>query len=538
MIMKRTLLILLFVSLLTRTVYLFWGMPSLTNDEADLYTTSYVTAKMGSDQYDNTLFLTTGFLTAKPSIPIYFGTLPWLFTSQKSIFLARLPYALLNSITPLLFFLIVHVLTKNRLLALISFCVFNFSPWFSYLSSTGYEAYMGLFFLLLSQLILLTKFSQIKKYFLYSITTFLAFNSYMGLKPIFPFVSFIFLLVAMFHFNKKIRFIDTGKALLISMMLFIVFLFFNYVIPNTDLIKKEYMSMSSYFNKQETEGKVWFDRLTTQAPTPIKNIISNKITVRLKDQLAKYMTTFNLAIFFQKGDPSALYGTADLSGLFFLTDLLFFIIGVTQLYRIKELSIRLLLILFFIGGIPVALAVTTPTFILRSIILIIPITLLIAYGIYFSIQKLGRHKGIFIFVLLCIGNTIIFFTLYQTRIKVLNAEQWHNSDRVVSEKLAKLNPEDKVSVFVSEPKPLFLQYAFYSMTDANLIKKIAMYDDYNFSVNNLTIQKECPLILPKAHESYVYKYLYCPLPITPKITVDDKFAVAGDKSGMNYMLFK
>lgn len=537
MIMKRTLLILLFISLLTRSAYLFWGMPSLTNDEADLYTTSYVTAKTGSDQYNNPIFLTSGFLTAKPSIPIYFGTLPWFFTSQKSIFLARLPFALLNSITPLLFFLIIYTLTKNRTLALISFSIFNFSPWFSYLSATGYEAYMGLFSLLLSQLILLTKLSRFKKYFLFSIAMFLAFNSYMGLKPIFPFVSFIFLSVAAIHFNKRLRMTDIIKAISISVVLFIVFLSLNYVIPNSDLIKKEYASMSSYFSKQETEGRVWFDRLTTQAPSPLKTAISNKVTIRLKDQLAKYMTTFNLSIFFQKGDPSALYGTADLSGLFFLTDLIFFIIGITQLYRIKELSIRLLLVLFFIGGIPVALAVTNPTFILRSIILIIPITMLVAYGSYFSIQKLGQNKGILIFILLCVGNTIAFFTLYQTRIKVLNSEQWHHSDRIVSEKIAKLDPNDKVSVFVSEPKPLFLQYAFYEMTDAILIKKVAMHDDYSFSVNNVTIQKECPLTLPNAHESYVYKYLYCTLP-TSRLTVDDKFAVAGDMSGLNYMLMR
>lgn len=396
---------------------------------------------------------------------------------------------------------------------------------------------MGLFFLLLSQLILLTKLSRYKKYFLYAVATFLAFNSYMGLKPIFPFVSFIFLSVAMFHFHKRLRFAGIVKTALLSIVLFIVFLSFNYILPNSDLIKKEYTSMSSYFSKQETEGKVWFDRLTTQAPSPLKTVISNKVTIRLKDQLAKYMTTFNLAIFFQKGDPSALYGTADLSGLFFLTDLIFFIIGLTQLYRVKELSIRLLLILFFIGGIPVALAVTNPTFILRSIILIVPITLLIAYGSYFSIQKLGKNKGILIFVLLCISNTIVFFTLYHTRVKVLNAEQWHFSDRIASGKIAKLDPNDKVSVFVSEPKPLFLQYAFYEMSDADLIKKVAMHDDYNFLVNNVMIQKECPLSLPKAHESYIYKYLYCTLP-TSKLTVDDKFAVAGDKSGMNYMLIR
>ena len=536
--MRRIILALLLISLLTRSAYLFWGMPSLTNDEADLYTTSYVTAKTGSDQYNNSVFLTSGFLTVKPSIPIYFGTLPWFLTSQKSIFLARLPYALLNSITPLLFFLIIHILTKNRMLALISFSIFNFSPWFSYLSATGYEAYMGLFFLLLSQLILLLKPTRIIKYILFSIASFLAFNSYMGLKPIFPFVSFIFLSVAQLHFHKRLSMNGVIRSASISVALFIALLSFNYAIPNTDLIKKEYAGMSSYFNKQEIEGKVWYDRLTTQASSPLKAAISNKITVRLRDQIAKYMTVFNLAIFFQKGDPSALYGTADLSGLFFLTDLIFFIIGLIHLCRIRESSLRLLLSLFFIGGIPVALAVTNPTFILRSIILIVPITILTAYGFYFSLQKLGKNKGGLIFVLLLIGNTALFFTLYKTRIQVLNAEQWHHSERIVSEKLAKWNSDNKVSVFVSEPKPLFLQYAFYTMTDADMIKKVAMRDDYNFFVNNVTIQKECPATLPKPHESYVYKYLYCVLPASSELYVDDKFAVAGDKSDMNYMLIR
>ena len=46
--------------------------------------------------------------------------------------------------------------------------------------------------------------------------------------------------------------------------------------------------MFSYFSKQETEGRVWFDRLTTKGPSPLKTAISNKVTIRLKDQLAKY----------------------------------------------------------------------------------------------------------------------------------------------------------------------------------------------------------------------------------------------------------
>jgi len=534
---KYIALILLLTSLLTRSIYLVSGMPSLTNDEADLYTTSYTLAKTGSDQYGNSLFLTSGFLTAKPSIPIYIGTIPWLVFSNKTIFLARLPFALLNSFTPLLFYFITLKLSKNKLLSFISFCVFNFSPWFSYLSATGYEAYIGLFFLLLSLLILLTEFSNSKKLILYFVTSFLAFNSYMGLKPIFPIISLLFLCIALLYDKQKLSLSNLGRAIFISILFFVFFVFLNYNAPNSNLIKKEYINMVSYFNQAETEGKVWFDRLTTQAPNPIKTLIANKFTVRFKDQLTKYMMTYNLAMYFQKGDPSALYGTADLSGLFFLTDFIFFIFGITQIYRIKEWTIKILLLLIFIGGIPIALSTTNPTFIMRGIILILPFSILISIGTYYSILRLKQKDlGILIFILLLSINLILYFTLYQTRIKVLSSEHWHQSEKTLSDKVALLNTEAKINVFASEPKAVFLQFAFYNIKNPQLIKNLILYHNDYFSYDNIVVQKECPQNLPKNKEIYVYKNLYCKLPlITPDYSVDDKFAIAGNKSGEDYL---
>jgi len=515
-------------------------MPSLTNDEVDLYTTSYTLAKTGADQYGNGLFLTSGFLTAKPSVPIYIGAIPWLMSSEKNILLARLPFAIFNSLTPLLFFLIMYKLTKNKLLSSISFCIFNFSPWFSYLSATGYEAYIGLFFLLLCLFILLSKFSYFNTLILYFTSSFLAFNSYMGFKPIFPIISCLFLCIGYLYRNKKLSFTMIGKAAGISILFFILFLIANYTAPNSNLIKKEYENMASYFNKSENEGKVWFDRLTTQAPNPLKKIIVNKLTVRLKDQLTKYMMTFNLAMYFQKGDPSALYGTADLSGLFFLTDFVFFIFGLTQIYRVKEWSIKALLLLIFVGGLPIALATTNPTFVIRGIILIIPFSILIGLGVYFLIVKMRQKSlGISLFILLVMINSVLYFTLYQTRIKVLNSESWHQSEKTLSNKLVQLDNKEEISIYVSEPKEIFLQFAFYNIKDPLLIKNVALNDNDHYTYNNISVEKNCPNTLPKGNEIYIYKHLYCKLSLVePGYQVNEEFAVAGDKSGVDYLTIK
>lgn len=143
------LLFLYFTSLLTRLIFLFYGMPSITHDEADFFLNSYYLIKTGTDVFNNRLFLTSGHLAITGSIPVYIGSIFFLFF-EKNIYLSRLPYAIISSFIPLFFYLLIKKLFKNNNnLALLNFFVLNFSPWFLHLSSqAAIEQITSLFFLI------------------------------------------------------------------------------------------------------------------------------------------------------------------------------------------------------------------------------------------------------------------------------------------------------------------------------------------------------------------------------------------------------
>jgi len=508
-------------------------MPSVTNDEADIYTSAYIFGRTLKDYYGNWGFLTTGILTAKPSLPIYIGAIPWFFTSIKSVILARLPFVLLNSISPVLLYSIIKSFKIGKRLPFLAFFVINFSPWFSYPSTTGYEAMVVLFFILLFFRITVSRIKMIIKIPLSLIIGFLAFNSYMGTKPVFPFILFIgFLFYLNVHkneFTKKQIF----SAIVFSIVTFSIFIGINYIAPNSTLVKREYQIMLNYYEKPQIEGKVWFERWTSKGPDKLIALLSNKFTIRLKDYASKYFISFNPQLFFQKGDPSSLYGTADLSGLFFITDFVFFILGLYFLSGIKNRGIYILLALFFVGGLPVALSNSSPTFILRGVILLIPYSILIAYGMEQGIKK-WRYGIMFLTILFAI-NYALFITVYSVRITNLNGEQWKYTIKLISEKIDLIkNNYTNITIYNPEARETFFQYAFYNINDAHII--IDRMKNQNYIYQNIKVTILCPKKVPKQNELVVMNREFCGVPSKEETNILTTIEPL-DRSGNDYYFF-
>ncbi len=519
------------VSLLTRLFWLGWSWQSVTNDEADLYTSAYLFGRTLKDYFGNTFFLTTGILTPKPSVPVYIGAIPWFFFSVKSVLLAKLPFILLNSLTPLLLYSLIAKLTRDRKLPLFAYLVFNFSPWFSYPSATGYEAVVALFFVLLFFRAALMEPGRMKLP-LSVAAGFFAFNSYMGIKPLFPFVLFIGLLFYGGLHAKKIRVASLLKTAVLSFALYGLLIGINYVAPNATLVKREYANMLAYYEKPKIEGMVWFERWTSTGPGPLITAISNKYTIRLREYASKYFTTFNPQYFFQKGDPSSLYGTADLSGLFFMTDFIFFIAGILAISRLREHGLKHLLSLMFIGGIPIALSTTNPTFVLRGIILIIPYTILIALGMA---ETAKRKWALPLLVFLIAFNTALYATVYRVRIFNLNGEQWKHSIKILSDRINREAPSYRKATFVNiEPQETFLQYAFYEINDPKVIADRMRTG--NFSYRNISIDDECPKTRLTKGDLYVFNKENCGTPQSRTETVFTLLPL--DRSGKDYFMVR
>ncbi len=154
------------ISLLTRLAFLFFGFPSITHDEADFYLNGYMLSKTGSDIHNNSLFLSSGILSSISPIPVYLSAFFFTFL-PKSVMTGRLPFAILNSLIPVLIYYIVDKLTNNKKLSFFTFLVANFSPWLVHVSSqAAFDSPLSFMFYLAAIAALLTKMrSQLKTAF-------------------------------------------------------------------------------------------------------------------------------------------------------------------------------------------------------------------------------------------------------------------------------------------------------------------------------------------------------------------------------------
>ncbi len=491
---------LLFVSLSTRFYFLFYGMPSLTHDEADFYFTGYTLAKTGHDQWGNSFFLTSGFLSAIPSTPVYISALFWKFFPIVSATTARLPFALINSFSPVLLFILVLSLSKNRTLSVLAFFVMNFSPWFMHLSATaGYDGTLLLFFALLSTNILLWNTKQkIIKFLLFFIVSFLGFNTYMGFKTVFPFFLFVQLLLLRQNSNQKVLLFGfLVKTVLICVFIFSFFLFLYFISPGSNLFIQRAQHESA-LKKSEIDREVWFAHYVSEGHPMVRRLFANKILAGGKLVLFHYLKTFEPNIFFVSGDPQTIYGLR-ITGFFFVLDLIFFIFGIMYCINRKCKPFIPVLLLFLIGGIPSAVASGGFTLSLRGMLLIIPYCILIGFGYYSIYQKKGIYKYIVLFVLFI--NVSTFLILYQTRIKVMSAEAWRFTDMKV---ISYLQNYENVHAFITEPHEFFLMHSLYnSVNDSHVTNQLLNRKRTSYSTKNLTVYSECKEITDVTKKSYI-----------------------------------
>lgn len=528
---RNIILFVLLISLLTRLFYLYFGMASVTHDEADIYLSGRIMAMTGKDDYDNKVFATTGFLTAKPSIPIYISAISYLLLPSSNPFFARLPFAIINSLLPVFLYLIVFKLTRNLRFSLISFFVINFSPWFGLLSATGYEAFVGLTFLLMGFYIMIAKGKNRLSMCLSLLFIFLSFNSYMGLKILFPLIIPAFFIFAQFIDKEKFVFVKTFRTIVIGIFIAAVFFIVSYYLPNRSLIISEGERNLIFFNKEKVNEQLWFSGLTSEGPIILKRAVSNRITIVLRSFFINYTESFNFQSLFFSGDNSP-YGYAGLSGMFFMTDFIFLIIGIIFFVKtpFKYLT-PVVLFLFVIGGVPNAIAANTPSLTLRGGLLIIPYVLLISYGIYYLMGK--KLFSIHLYLILVLFNLILFQIIFQVRIKTLLSGHFHTTEKELIQYLTDSNLQVK-NVFVDEPKPTMVLWMFYkkqiSLSDLDNLK----HDRYLVGATRLV--SGCPATPLVPGETDIIRKFNCNSLIAQNDITSQKIIASTYRSNNDYYL--
>lgn len=488
-------LILLSVSLLTRFIFLYFGYPSITNDEADYFLNSYLLSKTGSDILGNKLFLTSGILNATSSIPVYLGSLFFLFL-EKSVIAGRLPYVILNSLIPVLFYLILDKLTKNKKFSMISFTVLNFSPWFTYLSSqSAIDAPTALCFYLLGLYFLFTNIKKSFKNLLVFLMFFFSFNSYMGIKVIFPFLIFIAFISNRIYKQEKINLQKILKDSISSFLIFIIFFFLNWHMPAASLFRDRMNDKILPLNQTFIANRVNNLREISIGPMSIRYALFNKVTVIGQLFLDRYIQAFNPYLVYMKGDNHPIYGT-NYYGLLYVFDFALFFIGLIffmKIFKKKLVAIPFILLLIFT---PIALGLMTDqaTVSLRAYPMILGYVFFISCGLYFIFKKLFKLEKFIVTLVMIVymASFLHFFLTYKTLIRYMSGDQWHINEKRLVDKIEQLDKQTnkKIIIHVNGPKETLLLYLFYKINDAKTIKKILTDNNYHFG--KIYFTDKCP----------------------------------------------
>lgn len=299
-----------------------------------------------------------------------------------SLFLFKLPFALLSVGIVILIYKITKVLFGKKTAVCTSF-IAAINPWLIVMGRSGYEATPATFFYLLSLFMLLTLRSWNILWTL--IPLFLAFYSYIGTKLIFiPFV-----LIALFlayetngHRERKMYMLLFAVCLLFVIG-FIVLLnnssggsrISEIVLPNSPLVSSQVDAIRK-----------------SSIQTIILPILVNKYTVYIQILIEKLFRIFSPSYLFVEGDQFFLPVR---QSFFHFIDIIFIGLGSLYLFSKNKLKFILLILLVLVGTFPQVFHKNQGDFSIHLTLMFPFIIFLIGLGISNVIQNVSRkYKSI------------------------------------------------------------------------------------------------------------------------------------------------
>ena len=399
-----------------------------------------------------------------------------------NLFTARLPYALIGSLTVLLIYLITFRLTKNTSLALISALVVSVNPWSIYVSRTSFDAPVAIFLYLLT--IYLLSFPRNKYFILSALTGLLAFNAYIGTKVIyFPIIVLSSYFLWKFNHQKKLK-----QYLLAT--IFSLFVTLNFIFGLSGNIVSGRINELQTPNSQLIKDQVNLERRQSLQIPVIRELLTNKYTVYFNNFIHKYLYNFSTDILFLNGDHTAT-GSLWKHGYFYYIDAILIIFGILYLYKKHPNFLLFLSGLIFLSPIPEAVrSDLIPAYVFHSSFQFPLICIVIAAGIIFFWQLFSSKLIRFIFIFLYFLSFINFVDIYFFKAPIYQSESFSFSRHILSKYIILETEKNReIYVLTREPEVLFRSYLFYTnyyqRNKYELIKKIYSQSNDVFSINNV-----------------------------------------------------
>jgi 4-amino-4-deoxy-L-arabinose transferase-like glycosyltransferase len=405
--MSRKLYLVVFVVVFTIAsilrLYKLGQIPvSLYWDETAMMVDAQSIAETGKDMHGNSPIQAIFPSYGDYKLPTYI----WLSSFLFKIFspneaLLRLPSALTGIGTLIVVFLLSSQLFNNskqkKLIALFSTLVIGFAPWSIMFSRTAFEGHIGQFFVGLASLLTLLGIKK-NKYLLLiigQVLASLATYSYFSVRFVWP-VIFVTLLLL---FNKKKYFIKLVSSLAIFLILLIPMMK-SPLYHESNLFR---LSTTSILNAKDwpVESNIYKELAGNRL---VDRFLYHRYFLIFKELLTNYSDNLSLNFLFITGDQNLRHGTGE-HGLFLFIFSPFLFTGLFYGLKKHPKALILLITWWLVGLLPASVPESTPHA-LRSLNSLIPISLIIGFGL----SRIKFNKKLILGLSLLIFVNLLQFT--------------------------------------------------------------------------------------------------------------------------------
>jgi 4-amino-4-deoxy-L-arabinose transferase-like glycosyltransferase len=374
-------------------------------DEAAIGYNAYSLLTTGMDEHgDSWPLVFRSFDDYKP--PLYFYlVLPFVHFFGLNVWSVRLPSAILGGLTILLVYLFLNRVSKSRQNADTPFfpevvaLLLAISPWHLHFSRGGWEVNAALFFMFAAVYFLNLARSRIGYLYLSAIMSVFSMYTYHSMRVVTPLILLSFLVFYRKTLYKAL--VENVKTLILAVLMATIL-----VSPLIgQMLSKEGQSRFSGVSVFSDPGPLWQAlerrRAYPEDTLAVKLIHNQYLSYGLRFA-ENYMSHFSPRFLFVDGDEIARSRVPDF-GQSYIILAPFFFLGLYFMFAARSAWSRFVLFWFFLSPLPASLTFQSPHA-LRAHNMVIPLTIIIAYGL---VQLISRIKN----KLLCYSSSAVIGVL-------------------------------------------------------------------------------------------------------------------------------
>ena len=480
--------------------------PHLSPDEASIGYNAYSVLKTGRDEYGQLLpLIFKSFGDYKPGLYIY-ATVPFIAAFGLNEIAVRLPSVLAGVLAVWLIFLIVNkfknllLTTSNSQLGLIAAFLLAISPWHVYFSRGAWEANLSLTLTLIGIYFFLKSLRSTNYLILAAVSFAFTLYAYQGAKLATTIVVLILIAAYWREFKKLLtnNIVTVIQSTVIGLLIVLPIIISMFTGKTGRL---EVFSIFSYPREKET-----LQTFLTQGNEKVGDLnyylFHSEFLNFSRAILGRWFNHFSGRFLFFEGDWSNPRHSAPNQGMLLFSDIFLLIIGFFTLFKNKFNKVGIFVILWLILSPLPAVLSRNQVHAVRALNMVIPLTLISAFGLSYILSLLKRIKKsmlhatcYLLLTVIFLSSLIYFLDSYFIHMPIQNAKLWDYGYKQIVNAVTPIQSNYKKIVVQQSYDQPYIYFLFYQKYDPYKYQSNAKLKESSFgdvglveTLDNITFQ--------------------------------------------------